>query len=237
MNQFQFIIAFTLINFSSLCQKKDTIFLERNTYFDKANNYTIYNVIYIDSSYTSGGHKSLIDFGFSKFDSTTYFEELKGLKKDNLKTHYTDKKFSKKWIALYQYKGEFYTYHPSEFGNRYKFQITDTTTMDFTMEGPEPSVLLAVRQMDSNKFEFTRKNYWQGHKLTITIIDTAKGIAIFEFSPTKYIPHVHKQLMVSAEKAHLFKTIVNYCKTDKVPEFEFEKVNFERLEKIDNRQH
>lgn len=231
MRQLLYTITFTLISLSCLSQRADTFFLKRNTYIDTLYNISAYHAIYIDNNYSRGGLKSLADFSFGEFDSTTYFEGLKQLKKSKLQKNNLNKEFPRKWVALYLYKEEFFTYYPSDFGNHYKFQITDTTTLDFTMEGPEPSILLSTRQIASNKVELTRNNYWKGHKLTINIIDSAKGIAIFTFSPTKYIPYVHKVLMVNADKAYLFKTVVNYCETQKMFEFEFDKIDFEQLEK------
>ncbi len=236
MKQALCMFAFILISVSSSSQRKDTLFLRRSIYIDTANNYTIYHAIFVDTDYTCSKLNTLVDFGFNNFDSTTYFDCLQQLKKTKLQKQDINRKLPRKWISLYQYKNEFYTYHPSDLGNHYKFQITDTTTLDFTMEGPEPSLLLSTKQISANKIELRRKNYWQSSRLTITVIDTAKGVAIFTFSPTKYIPHTHKKLMVSADKVHLFKTIVNYCQTDKMSEFEFDKIDFKQLEKIEYRQ-
>jgi hypothetical protein len=231
MRQLLFTVTIIFISFSCLSQQQDTFFLKRSAYIDTLYNNPVYHAIYIDSNYTRGGLKSLADFSFGEYDSTTYFEGLKDLKKNKLQKHNLNKEFPRKWIALYLYKKDFYTYYPSDLGNHYKFQITDTTTLDFSMEGPEPSLILSIKQIASNKIELTRNNYWQGHKLIINIIDSAKGIAIFTISPTKYIPYVHKVLMVNAEKAFLFKTVVNYCNTQKMFEFEFDKIDFEQLEK------
>ena len=237
MRQKLLLITFVLISFSCFSQGQDTLFLKRSLYVDTPYNYTIYHTIYIDSNYAKSGLISLVDFSFGEFDSTTYFEGLKNLTKNKFQTHSISNQFPRKWIALYEYNKDFYTYHPSDFGNHFKFQITDTTTIDFTMEGPEPSLILSVKQISSNKIELTRKNYWQGRRVTINIIDTVKGIAIFTFSQTKYIPYVQKILMVSADKANMFKTIVNYCATDKRDEFNFDKIDFEQLEKNGSNQH
>ncbi|TAH08400.1 MAG: hypothetical protein EAZ13_03810 [Sphingobacteriia bacterium] len=237
MRQLLFIITFTLTNIYCFCQRQDTLFLKRSLYVDTPYNYTIYHAIYIDSNYATSGLKYLVDFSFGQFDSTTYFEGLKNLTKNKFHKHSLSKQFPRKWIALYKYKKNFYTYHPSDFGNHCKFQITDTTTMDFTMEGPEPSLILSAKQISSNNIEIIRKNYWQGNRLTINIIDTTRGVAIFTFAPTKYRPYSYKRLMVSADKAKIFKTIVNYCPTDKMYEFDFDKIDFEQLEKNGYSQH
>lgn len=222
-------MIFLTSSVSCLSQQHDTLFLKRSAYVDTPYNNPIYHAIYIEKDYTHCGLKSLVDFSFGEFDSTNYFEGLKDLTKTKFTKHIINKQFPKKWIALYIYKNEFYTYAPSDFGNHYKFQITDTTTIDFGMEGPEPSKILSAKQISSNKIELKRKNYWQGHKVIINIIDSIKGIAVFTFSSTRYRPHNYKRLMVSEDKAYLFKTVVNYCESQKMFEFNFDKINFEKL--------
>jgi hypothetical protein len=236
MRQLLLLITFALTSLSCLSQRQDTLFLKRSLYVDTPYNYTIYHAIYIDSNYERSGLKSLIDFRFDNFDSTTYFESLQQFKKKKFQKFSIKDKFPRKWIQLFQYQNQFYTYHPSDFGNHYKFQITDTTTLDYYMDGPGVSIILKTTS-DNNRLELNRKNYWEGRKVTIEIIDTEKGIAVFTYSPTKFIPYFQKKLMVSADKAYLFKTIVNYCATDKMDEFYFDKIDFEQLEKNGYSQH
>ena len=81
------------------------------------------------------------------------------------------------------------------------------------------------------QIQINRVNYWQGQKVKIDIVDKDKGIAVFTFSPTKFIAKAYKILMVDADKAHLFNTVINYCKTDKIEEFDFDKIDFIKLEK------
>lgn len=107
--------------------------------------------------------------------------------------------------------------------------MTDSTTLDYYMDGPGIS-LIQKATFGKFKLDLTLKNYWQGKKMTINMIDTARGIAIFTFSPTKNNSNIEKKLMVSADKMHFFKTVVNYCPTDKMDEFEFDNIDFENLE-------
>lgn len=207
-------------------QVRDTIFLKRIL---ADTPYHFYNAIYIDIPYRLQNRKPVTNFNFNNFDSTTYFEELKNLKTLNKINNLTPD-FPKKWILLYKYKDDYYTYVPSEAGENYKFEITDSTTIDYTMEGPEPSKINKLTRLTPTKIIINRVNRWQGNKVKINIIDTAKGIAVFTFSPTNYIKSEHKLLMVSVDKAGKFKTIINFCETDKVAEFNFDKIDFTKLE-------
>jgi hypothetical protein len=222
-----FLIFLLTVCFIAKSQERDTIFLKRVL---EDTPYHFYNAIYIDTTIKVGNRKTITDFGFSKYDSTTYFEQLKALKPLKKITG-LPKGFPRKWILLYRYKDEYYTYVPSEAGENFQFEITDSTTIDYSMEGPQPSKVNNIKVLTARKTLILRNNYWKGKTVYINIIDKDKGIAIFTFSPTKYNKSGYKTLMVSVDKIHNFKTIINYCITDKVGEFEFDKIDFEALEK------
>lgn len=214
-----------IICLTAKTQVKDTIFLKR-ILVDTP--YHFYNAIYIDATYKLQDIKLITNFNFSNFDSTTYFKELQRLKPlKKITTVPND--FPKKWILLYKYKDEYYTYVPSEAGENYRFAIADSTTIDYTMEGPEPSKINKIARLKPTQITINRDNYWKGSTVKINIIDTAKGIAVFTFSPTKYNKSEHKLLMVSVDKARNFKTIINFCETDKVAEFDFDIIDFTKL--------
>jgi hypothetical protein len=208
-------------------QVKDTIFLRRRL---ADTPYTFYNAVYIDKAYDFKRRGSLTDFSFNHFDSATYSGELQNLKpiKSRFKLM---RDFPANWILLYQYKGEYFTYEPSERGEEFKFRINDSTTIDYTMEGPEPSRITGIQQLSATQLIITRNNLWKDRVVKINIVDPARGIGVFTFGPTAFKRAGQKLLMVSAEKAPLFRTIVNFCMTDKVSEFDFDIINFKKLEK------
>jgi hypothetical protein len=220
------ILIFSLtICLTAKSQLRDTIFLRRIV---ADTPYHFYNAIYIDTINNQSRSNYLSDFSFNNFDSTRYFSELDGLK-SIAKTKYNLKDFPRRWVLLYKYKGVYYTYVPSERGEMYRFEITDSTTIDYTMEGPEPSRINKITRLTPSQILISRSNYWKGESVEIKIIDTKKGIAVFTFSHTKYITSDYKFLMVSVDKISKFKTIINYCVTDKVPEFEFDTIDFSKL--------
>jgi hypothetical protein len=220
----------TLISYTSFSQP-DTLFLKRSIfqYGDSSFKYSIYHATYIDSDYGST-LKTVIDQYFNQIDSSSYQESLQQFHRKTFKKFPIIDQFPLRRVELFQYKNEYYTYDPSDFGNLYKFQITDSTTLDYYMDGPGISFIQKAT-IEKHKLDLTLQNYWQGRKMTINMIDTTRGIAIFTFSPTMYNSNIEKKLMVRTDKMHLFKTVVNYCPTDKMDEFEFDKIDFWQLEK------
>lgn len=203
----------------------DTIFLKRVL---KDTPYHFYNAIYIDTTSFVKNRATISDFSFGHYDSATFFSELKNMQP--LKKIHLPDGFSRKWILLYQYKNEYYTYVSSEAGERYKFEITDSATIDYTMEGPIPGRINNITQLAPGQILINRDHPWLGKSVNIHVIDAERGITVFTVSDTKNNDPVLKLLMVSLDKAHKFRTIINYCETDKMPEFEFDEIDFKKLE-------
>lgn len=204
-----------------LSQERDTVFIFRKA-ADTPD--AFYHAVFID---TSMRHKTeLTNFRFNNYDSATYFDQLTNLRPlKKVSIHY----FPKRWIALYQLKGKFYLYKPSDFGNHFRFELTDSTTIDYTMEGPEPSRLDKISFVYPSHVAIERTNYWEGNHVDIKLVDKTKGIAVFTFGSTKHYKERKQVLMVDASKAYMFPTVVNYCPTDKQPEFDFDAVDFKSL--------
>lgn len=218
------ILVLTLTISSGLfAHGRDTIFIQRET---ADTPYAFYHAIFIDTGMEF--QNQLTRFNFDKYDSATYFEQLtnlRPLKHNNVSLN----SFPKKWVALYKLKGKYYLYTPSDFGNHFHFEITDSTTIDFTMEGPEPSRLDKISFVSPTQVVIDRTNYWEGKYVVINLVDKAKGIAVFTFSRTNNSKDGRQVLMIDARKAHMFSTIVNYCPTDKQSEFDFDKIDFKSL--------
>ncbi len=217
----QFLLLATILTAGSYAQKKDTIFLRRH--FIRTPE-TEYFAIYIDT----GQHikKQLTKFTFSEFDSATYFEELaelQPLQKQNIPSG-----FPKKWIALYRLKGKYYLYSPSDYGYHYRFEITDSTTIDYGMEGPLPSRLEKIYAASSNRLSIQRENKWLPKQVEIELIDTTRGIAVFTYGFPNANKKPERLLLVDANKVHFFPTVVNHG-TSKTFEYDFDKINFEAL--------
>lgn len=97
------------------------------------------------------------------------------------------------------------------------------------MEGPEPSRLDKIYFPSKTQAIIKGTNYWGGGRVEIKIVDTAKGIVVLTFGPTKFRKGFNRVLMVDAKKAHLFPVIVNHCPISKAPEIDFDTIDFDLL--------
>jgi hypothetical protein len=223
MKQLLIQLSFLFAYFITNAQMKDTVFLQRE--ISEAPN-GFYHAVYIDTS--AKMRKQITDESFGTFDTTSYLMNLSQIK-TTIKLTYIPKEIPKKWVPIYLYKNEYYLYAPSDWGNHRKFIITDSTTIDYDMEGIEPSKIVSINQVSTNEILIKRKNNWQGDSVKIKMINSDLGIAIFTICKTRNTVE-EKRLMVSADKVYKFKTIVNHCESDKVSEWEFDNIDFSKLE-------
>jgi len=206
----------------------DTLFLEREK------SVVYYHALFIDKNKSSKFYDAISRFGFDEYDEESYNHSLEYLKAKNiiLKRKIING-LPLKWIILYKYKDKFYTYYPSDFMNHYKINITDTAFIDYASEGPFGSKIIDFTQIDSNTFRFhLTGGYKHNRELVIHIIDSKNGIAVFEDKFTNsYLEKDDKStyLMIDADKIRNFPIIVNYCKTMKQMEFEFDKPDYKKL--------
>jgi hypothetical protein len=211
----------------------DTIFIRKSFYADTSRTlegkdtvWYYYNAIYIDSFYALKKDNLLLDFSFHEFDTATFLRELSVLP---ARKHFIiPEQLPRNWVPLYFYYGNWYTYVPCDGWNRYYFRITDSLTIDGTGEGPEPGVIKKVTRLSANRYEIIRKTYWTGSRLLIDIINPEKGIALMHSRYNQGKPVV----MVSAEKAANFPTIINYSCCEKVFELDFQEVDKSLIRKM-----
>lgn len=205
---------------------QDTIFIKRKIVDTP---YAFYHAIFIDTSDNSVFRKEITHYELNQFDSTTYFEGLTCLERPRQQRKFpTTKELPRNWIPLFQFKGKFYTYHASDGCCIFRFRITDTTTIDHTVEGPEPSWIQQIKYQGKGKFTIERNSLYGGDSVIVQIIDKQSGVAVVNFSSSRYTS-IRQILMVDANKAHLFPTIVNYCATDRMEELEFDTIDFSDL--------
>lgn len=217
-------VFFVSIGLSTHAQ--DTLFIKRRI---ADTPYAFYHAIYIDTSENSVFRNRITDYQFNQFDSTTYFDALTCLERPRLQRRFSPiKGLPRNWVPLFQYKGKYYTYHASDWCCIFRFRITDTTTIDHGVEGPEPSWIKRILDHGKGKFTIERSSLYGGDTVTIHIIDPKRGIAILNFSSSPYTGG-HQILMVDANRAYVFPTIVNYCVTNRMEELEFDSIDFSKL--------
>lgn len=214
------------IFFLGFANAQDTLFIKRRI---ADTPYAFYHAIFIDTTKNSVFRNRITDYQFNEFDSTTYFDGLACSERPRQQRRFSPiKELPRNWVPLFQYQGKYYTYHASDWCCIFRFRITDTTTMDHGVEGPEPSWIKQIKDHGKGKFTIERSSLYGGDTVTIHIIDQKRGIAILSFSSSRY-GGSFQILMVDANRAHLFPTIVNYCVTDRMEEVEFDRIDFSKL--------
>jgi hypothetical protein len=203
----------------------DTLFIVH----EKTKDY--YATVYIDQNKSSADRKHLLDF---KLDT----EELGELKEDydiiKQKFHTPLKKYNlsnlpREWLPLFLYKGKHYIYYPSDYGNTGRTTLADTMMINRGFEILQ-APLLSVHQINDSKYHVTwaaRETGKQNQQITIYIIDQQKQIAVWEdlSQPVEY----RYGLYVSKEGANNFDMIVSRCEQNKLPEYQFDKIDYATL--------
>lgn len=185
----------------------------------------IYHAIYIDNNKTSKYYDRISTFDFTESELNDYKSSLENLKKDNPKisANHTAIEFSKQWCSLHSFKDRFYVYAPSDYISNFKIAFSDTTYIEYFGDGPTGSFIHSFAKTDSNTFQFNLNSFGKSERIIkIHILDEMKGIAVFE-------ENANYSLMVRSDRIRMFPVIVNYCKSQKQLEFEFDKINFDKL--------
>ncbi|MDP4935709.1 MAG: hypothetical protein NWR30_13420 [Salibacteraceae bacterium] len=215
------------ISFNLLGQEdsSDTVFIQKDSLLGAAQS------VFYERNRESKFYDRISYFGFGKFDERSY---------DYSKEYLIEKKWtlSKQtplitwvnWVKLVQYEGAFYAYHPCDFNAHFKASINDSTYIDWTGEGPIANKILEQTKIDNQTYQFQTAGIYENNRtLVIHIIDSKRGIAIFEESSSEKEKHYYP--MIAADLIKSVPLIVNNCETRKQAELRFEEPNYqEQLE-------
>jgi hypothetical protein len=213
----------------------DTIFLERTVsdtdHLGQA--YPFYHAIYIEASSKSQYYSKLVDFSFTEYENLNdYNVEFKkrGIHLQKIKSG-----LPAEWLPLFQYKNKYYLYIPSDWGNTMRLMLTDSLLIYRGME-LSASILNSVTQTDKYIYDLTVTDPYTGTEfVTIHIIDKKNKLAVWEFkNENKKV--IRYALYVPKENAKDYDIIVNYCRTDKQSEFDFQEPDFTSLLKQNKHQ-
>lgn len=207
---------------SLLYAQADTVFIGRN-YTDD-----FYHAIYIDDHKDSKYYGRIADFTFSDRDSVSYRESLVSLK--GIRKRRISGTLPRQWCELRAYKGRYYLYAPSDWGNNSRLIISDSTLIEFNMDGPYASRIDSLGSPGRNTWDF-RLTVFDNFptRLRIQMIDPEKKIAVFETHNDGESGPGYYRLMVAADGVKNFPIIVNYCRERKQLEYTFESIDFEGL--------
>lgn len=210
-------------------QQKDTVFLVKEIidtpYFKR-------HYIYIDSGLSCiENHKHIYSFDWLKKNyKKNYESRLRDIK--NFKNYSKDLvNFPRQWITLHLYKNELYTYACNASGHNEQFELTDSTFIWYSMEGPEISKLYNL-ELSPNKISFNALGKYTKGKIVIEYINKQKGIAILNQYSSSENNTLYRYLLVDVKKANLFRIIVDYCLEEEECDFIFDENDFTKLKKI-----
>ncbi|NCI45333.1 hypothetical protein [Sediminibacterium soli] len=208
-------------------KKRDTIFLMRE--FITEGDSELYHTVFIDIDKRSRYYRRAADFSVDRFGREALKNSLAYLAKNKRKlTRKPVTGLPRKWVPLEWYKNKYYLYHPSDFYGYYRVNITDTAFLDDYGEGLTANKILSFTRQDAKTFAFELTGIEKPqHSLVIHLVDSKKGIAVFEDRFNKGKKQYY--LMIDAGKIRQFPVIVNYCKDSKMREFDFDKPDFEKL--------
>ena len=188
-----------------------------------------FHTIYIDKSKTSEPFRFLMDFSFSQSDSTTYMNAWEDLVKTKKVVFRATNTYDipRQWLPVFKYKNRFYLYVPSDRGVTNRCAITDSSFVQWDMEGPYPEPLTRVRKLsrDLYKIETGPGRDVLKKEIRLFTVDINTKLTVFEFSDAggKFF-----QLYVPAENAGQF-DLITHDSNEKQSEFEFDKIDFDAL--------
>ncbi len=172
-----------------------------------------------------------------KDDSDLYADNLKSL--HHFVRHfkkYNIEGLNRNWLPLYVYKGKYYVYFPSEWGEVGKRIFTDSTIIDWTIEGPYPTAITSYKKSGKNLWSISTRNYFDGKphnkRMLIHLIGGERKMAVWEYPDEK--GHSRYELFIPMDGAPKYDMVVNYCEQSRMGEFAFDKIDFEKLLKTDN---
>lgn len=202
----------------------DTTFILRDISGD------VYHAIYIENDKKSRYYDLITDFTFRQ-DYSFYNYTIKEIFKDN-SPKFNGQKIStalpRTWCGLNSYNDKFYLYAASNWTRFRNLILTDTTIIQFSLEGPYASKIEGLKTIDKNTFEFLHRTHGGiQKKLTIHIIDWENQIAVFDNHAER--DDFRYSLKVGSSKARQFPIVVNYCAQSRKLEFVFDNVDLKKL--------
>jgi len=211
--------------------KTDTTFILRE--FDtSAHNYISYHAVYIEKNRDSRFYKRRLDFKMHADDSSLYVDNLLDLKAHfKLFRKHRAEGLPTQWLPLNLYKGKYYIYFPSEWGEEDSKLLTDSTLVEATIEGPWPQAILSLNKLSkSTWFLKTYSPDWSDHKIrrvTIHIVNPQNKMAVWEYMDETGINRY--ELCIPSAYADHYDMVVNYCMQNRTAEFMFDRIDYKRL--------
>jgi hypothetical protein len=170
------------------------------------------SIAFIDYNKNSKFHLKLLQNRGNLSDTNTYNQVyLRQKDSGTFKTPEIPKEMIKKWIQLFQYKGEFYVYLDCDF--QIIYETTDTTFNSYSMDATWPSLIKKCEKQDKLTHLITYNN----DTIAIERIDNQLIYRIIQKKECNYY--------TPADKINNFYIIVHHC-TDLTEDIiSFDKIN------------
>lgn len=156
-----------------------------------------------------------------------YFSDFSSFPKKTVKTTKI-LEISSKWVPLYQYKNKYFLYRPCDLGTNFRICLSNNK---IAFEGFEINLFnigSKLKKSNDTLYKLSFKDPLKGVvKIEIQIIDKEKGVAVFKYISSN--DEISYQLMIDSNKLKLFQIIVNDCIFSKAKEFEFDKIDFQKI--------
>lgn len=201
----------------------DTLFLKREIVNG------VYHSIFIDTNKNSSFYSVLNNFDLDEFDELSYEQSILEFKHSNIQfKKFNTTEIPSKWVVIKQHVGRLYNYYPSDFYTHFQIQITDSTVILYSGEGPLVHKIERFEKIDSTTFKLRLTGIHSEFEVLIfNLIDEKKGIAIVENKLDQNKSNYW--IMVDSNKLNNLPIIVNYCKTSKWTEVNFEVPDYKLL--------
>jgi hypothetical protein len=198
--------------------KNDTVFLKKEKF----------GTVYITRD-TSIQEYKWVAADLKDKDFLHYKEYYDALLKDSViqVKHFYLKELPAKWSPIYIIKNKYYLYAPSDWMFNYGFIVKDSLVIREYTDGPDVMIILDYKQKSKNEFFFKLHTQHGNEYLTIKIIDSKLGIAVWKFVGNNYWDY---RLMVNSKNVYKFPMVKCDCGENKcVIEYEFEKLDYEKI--------
>jgi hypothetical protein len=184
--------------------------------------------VYVDSSSNKVLYSMLRYYNSDGDTYSSMMNDIPGKKKYKLNKKLLTR-IPSEMVELGLYQDKWYLYAPSDWGTLGRASITDSTFVDYNMDGPWPKVIKRITETDPGVYilELIGQGSDYKYDLVVRFLDIKRGIFLLGFKNPDGI--VYDRMMCDADKMDQFPCIVNYSPKEKAREFQFDVPDYQRL--------
>jgi hypothetical protein len=186
------------------------------------------SVVYTDSSKNKELYQRLQSYSSqdAKITYKNMMKEISGKKKFNLNKKLL-KQLPKELMELNLYKSSLYLYAPNDWGTLGKASITNSTFVDYNMDGPWPKVIKSIEESSPGVYKLDLVGQGFTSQIIIRVLDMKSGLYLIGHSNEEII--IYDRIFCDANKMYSYPSIVNYSPKGKTREFRFDVPDYNLL--------